>query len=136
MNWDVFNKLRMHPQILGLIGVNKDKLTGVSESQIATVLGVDEILIGKVKKNTAAEGQTASFSSVWGKHILFAYRNPNPSPSRAQNSFGYTFQRQAVIGDTIKVSDPKNAEFVRVTERYDDVILDFDAGYLVTDAVA
>ena len=136
MSWEVWDVLRFHPSILALVGTNKDKLTGVSVDQLAMVMGVDSISIGKVFYNSAKGGQTKIMTPIWGKKIMFMYVNPNPSPEVFEDSFGNTFTFDNLSVDSWKVDDPKDAEFVRVTESYDDVIRDFNAGYLITDAIA
>lgn len=136
MSWEVANVVKYHPDLIALISNDVNKLQGLSEGQLALAMGVDKVLIGSAKYNSAAKGQTQSLSSIWSKNILFTYVNPNPDPTVYEDSFGYTFENEGIVVDEYKVADPKDAMFVRVTEKFDDLILNFDAGYLIKDAVA
>jgi len=113
--------------------IQKDPLT---LTQCERVLGVDRILIGQVRRETAKKGQTSSLANVWGKSVLFAYVNPNPSPEQFEKSFGYQFILQAPIVDQYYDVDPKDVLHVRYEEAYDDVILDAATAYLFTTVVS
>ena len=108
----------------------------LSKEQIAKALGVDKILIGQVRYETAKKGQTSSKTNVWGKSVLFAYVNPSPSPEQFEKSFGYQFILQDPVIDQYYLDDPKDVLFIRYEEAYDDVILDADAGYLFTTVIS
>lgn len=45
---------------------------------IANLLGIEEVLVAHAAYNTAAEGGTASYSSILGDGALLFYRNPSP----------------------------------------------------------
>ena len=136
MPWEVFQVIKYHTDLISLISNDANKLMGLTPDQLAVAMNVDKVIVASVKKNSAAKGATQVLSSVWAKNIMFAYVNPNPTPDVIEDSFGYTFEKEAVTADSYKVADPKDAEFVRVTERHDDLILNFDAAYLIKDAVA
>lgn len=136
LSFEVWNYLRNHPEIIARFSSHSAKFSGATQQQVALALGVEKIAIGHVKKNTATKGQTATLASVWPKSALFIYVNPNPNPDIFEDSFGNSFEFEAMVSDSEKLVDPKGAEFVRVTSSYDDVVRDFGAGYLVSDAVA
>lgn len=80
-NRPVFNALRHHPNMLDRIkytaGVSDP--ASVTPEIMAAVLGIDEIVLARAPENTAAEGQTASMSWVFGNGFLLQYVNPSAS---------------------------------------------------------
>lgn len=139
MNRKVFEDLIAHPKIKATVGVStggtipKEDLT---KEQLAKVMKVEDIIVGKVMYNSAKKGQTKSLASVWGNHIIFAYRNPNPTPEIFEDSIGYRFELTQIMADSYEPDDPPNAVFVREQEEYDDVLLDVNAAYLIYNAVS
>ena len=113
--------------------IQKDPLSLV---QCQMVLGVDKIIIGQVRRETAAKGQTSSLANVWGKSVLFAYVNPNPTPEQFEKSFGYSFVLQDPVIDQYYQEDPKDVLHIRYEEAYDDVILDATTAYLFTTVIS
>lgn len=70
--------LRLHPAVTSrLAGLVSG--TPATDAQIATVLGVDRVLIGKTTKLTSLEGASKTRGDVWGKIAVFAYIEPNPN---------------------------------------------------------
>jgi|SRR3990172_8794678 len=58
-------------------------------SQLATLFGLERVLIGGAMFNSGAEGFDFSPAEVWGPHGWVFYRPPGPS--RTVPSYGYTF---------------------------------------------
>jgi hypothetical protein len=90
----VWNQLRWHPDLIDTI---KWTQRGVlTEDLVASLLGVDRLLIGRALVTTTPEGTaeaSVTYSRIWGKAALFLYvpqranlRQPapaTPSPGRA-----------------------------------------------------
>ena len=92
LGYDVYRVLRNHPDI-----IDRVKYTGrdVPDTQyLAQLFGLDEVLVAKAVKNTAAEGQTGSFSFAFGKSALLVHAAPNPG--LLMPSAGYSFQWRGV----------------------------------------
>ena len=51
----------------------------VTEQMLATLFEVDEVVVGKAKKNTANAGQTVSLSDVWSGFASAVVVNESPS---------------------------------------------------------
>lgn len=83
----VLTQLKRHPKILD---VTKYTTRGfVPNEALAEYFEVDRILVGEALQDTAAEGQAASKSFIWGKDAILAYVDPNPSPLMDQPTLGY-----------------------------------------------
>lgn len=131
--------LQDHPLLKRTNGVAPDGTVPVrelTELEVAKALGLEEIIVGKVKYETANIGQTSSLSNIWGKYFLTMYVNPNPQPKKWQRSFGYTFVLEEPVVDNWTEIDPKYLDYVRVEEEYDDVILDETTAYLLAAVIA
>jgi len=139
MGETVFSYLQDHPQIKRTNGVAPDgtvPVRSLTEAEVAKALGVTKVIVGGAQYETKKLGITSSRSDIWGKYMLFAYINPSPKPRKFQLSLGYKFEQYAHEVDDWDVIDPKNASYVRSQGKYDDVLLDETAGYLIAGAVA
>lgn len=134
--WKVFKYLQYNEKLIAKLSNDSNRTMGLTAEQMAVALGVDRVLVPFAMKNTAEKGKTTVKSPIWTDSVSYLYVNPNPTPMEFEESFGYSYRKTEVTADTYKVDDPKNAEYVRVVEDYDDVILNFGAGYLISDAIA
>lgn len=106
--------------------------------QVASMFGLDDILVSRARIETANIGQTASYArmnTVKAFGIVRAAKNPTVNSLH----FGSTFRLQ---GDpfTTQWNDPsvgsRGGIYARVTTSEDHKIVSADAGYLITAAVA
>jgi hypothetical protein len=86
MSLETFLTLRRHPQLIGRYNAIAAQL---SKEQVAELLGVQDILIGKARKNTAKEGQTDVLGRIWGKDICLFVKND--AQTKKSMSFMRTF---------------------------------------------
>jgi hypothetical protein len=129
MGFKVWQQLRNNPKITAFLG-DTEQLT---KQRLAQILGVEEVLVGTVLYNTAKAGQTAVLGDVWGKDVLFFYREPRPQQRRP--SFGYRFFTQALRAFRWR-DTPVNCDVIRVNEIRAEKIVAASLGYLVKAAVA
>jgi hypothetical protein len=133
----VWNKIRFHPQLLDALGFKYATPGGLSEQQVAQALGVDKILYGQARYETAKEGQASSLAAVWGKHLVFAV-----APERAetmQTSLGYMVRPTGSEPRKVykqPAFNPPGATMILVEDEYDMLISNAAAGYLVKNAIA
>lgn len=134
----VWTKLRQHPKVIkAVFGPNLDGGL-VAPQQLAQVLELDEIVVGRAFRNTAKRGQTATMARVWGKHAALLRRVTNPAgPNRIP-----TFMWTAQFGTRVAGSMPepkiglRGSVRVRAGESVKEVVSANDLGYLFIDAVA
>jgi hypothetical protein len=60
----VFNVLSRHPHILDLLKYSREGIA--QRTELANLFGFTDLLVGAARKQTANQGQTASFSRIWG----------------------------------------------------------------------
>lgn len=129
--------LRYHPQLLDALGFKWDRPGGMSQDEMAKALGVDQVLFGSARYESAKEGQASSLQSVWGKGMIFCV-----SPDKAeimQKSVGYLVrpvgsQPRKVYKETN--FNPPGSTKVLVEDEYDMLISDAACAYLIASAVA
>lgn len=129
--------LRYHPQLLDQLGYKWNRPGGMNQDEMARALGVDEVLFGEARYESAAEGQASSLASVWGKGIVFCV-SPD-KPSIQQKSVGYLVSPTG--GQPRKVYkeaqfNPPGATKILVEDEYDMLISDAACAYLIAAAVA
>lgn len=92
---EAHDHLKNHPDILERIKYTQRGI--VTEDLLAGLLGVERYLVARAVRNTAAEGNTASYSFINNsKNCLLVYAAP--APSLMQPSGGYTFAWTGLFG--------------------------------------
>lgn len=83
----VFNALKNHEDILDRIKYTQKGI--VTEDLLATLFGVERVLVAWSVVNSAAKGATDAIGFIMGKHALLCYSNPTPALKKP--SAGYIF---------------------------------------------
>lgn len=83
----VFNALKNHEDILDRIKYTQKGI--VTEDLLATLFGVDKVVVAWAVVNTADRGATDNIGFIMGKHALLCYVNPRPALKKP--SAGYIF---------------------------------------------
>lgn len=136
MDWQTRQVLRYHPKILENSKYVKDATGGISDDSLAMALGVKRVLVADVTYNSAKQGQTDSLSPLWGKHIVFSV-----SPESAglmQKGFAYDVHLDNKPRKQVRTRpnfDRPENEILNIDDNYD-LMMDFTAGYLITNAIA
>ncbi len=131
---EVARTIQRHPAMLDMFKYNADGL--VPLKQVASWFGLDDILVGKARKDTANSNQTEVSARVWGKHFGIARVATNPGPRTA--CFGLTFR----FGDkeTTQWFDQApgfaGGYWSKVGIADDYKVIANDCGFLYVDAVA
>lgn len=137
---DAWRILRQHPKVIEAIkgtGAGAGAAGTVTREQVADLLEIEQIYVGQGWVNTAARGQTATYSRVWGKHIALLYRDTLAGPQRG-TTFGFTGQFGTRIAGSIP--DPhigmRGGLINRVGWSLKEVVSAPDLGYFIENAVA
>lgn len=135
MDAKVFRALVKHPSILERVmygGSNTDP-ANVGPGAIAALFGLSDVIVGSAMYNTAAQGQTASVSRIWGSDVYVAYR-----PALAMidaPALGYRFEWAEFSGGQFGFSarqwysDERDSQMVELKKYYDQEICLAAAGY-------
>jgi hypothetical protein len=131
---DVYEYLRQHPLVVDKFKYTSNDLP--TRQQLAQFFGLDDLLVGDAWNDTANEGQTASYSRIWGKN--FGILRVADRASIRNASFGYTFR----FGQksTTEWFDPKpgvaGGYYAKVGLQECHEIVAADAGYLYTTVIS
>lgn len=132
MSMSVFNTLADHPKIIAR--VQYSQLGVVTKELLATLFGVDQVLIGEAGYNTANEGQTDSLAYIWGKHAVLAYIEK--SPKLKMLSLGATFTYDTRVVERWDDGDRKGTYVRAGNDYYVHKIIAKECGYLIRNAIA
>lgn len=99
LGYDVFIALQSHPKILATFLSRAGSASGatpdlVNEQWLARIFNVDEVVVGRAKKNTANDGQTVSMTDVWTGFAAAVMVQERPNP-KATTAWGYQFRYRA-----------------------------------------
>lgn len=136
---DVYTYMINHPHLRDAVAYKGESV--ITKEQLKTILFPHyapadcEILIGQSVYNSAQKGQTAVGARSWSDVFIYAYINPKKDARVHQSSMCYSFNKGK---DSVQVKTWKQPNFLDTEEnvtdnwQYDDVIMDFDCGYLIT----
>lgn len=129
--------LRQHPALVSAALANSGTKGTITREQLASLLEVEEVVIGQGYVNTAKPGQPAQMTRVWGKHAALIYRNKLANSQRGA-TFGFTAQ----WGNRVAAewAEPKwglrGAVRVRAGESVRELVIAPDLGLLFQNVVA
>jgi len=127
----VYNKLKHHPKIIELI---KYSQKGVLTSDLmASIFGIEKVIVGEAGYNTAKEGKPESLSYLWGKNAILAYVEPQPGIKKF--SLGYTFQSQKFQTRRARM-ETKHSDWFEVGDIETEKIVCAACGYRISPAIA
>ncbi len=139
INYDVRDCLIDHPDILGRKVPTSSDVP--DEAFLASVLGVERVLVGETIYATNKENGTAATSFQFGKNALLTYTAP--SPGLRTQSAAYTFAWKGVSGGLGLTAGVKRfrleqieSDRVEINMAWDNKVIDSALGYFFSAAVA
>ena len=141
----VWPKLRTNPAVKGYIQSRAGTSAGVIPMQVelatvAELIGVERVVVGRAKYNSAQEGLAVSSDYVWGKSAALLRVEPNPDPLMTE-TFGYTYRyggkayRNEVIPD--RLGGAMGGQFIKLSTFEDDVVIGgANTGFLMTTVIS
>lgn len=142
MGRSVYDAIVDHPEIIDRLkyGQTAGAPAMASRQALASLFGVDEILIMNAIENTAAEGATAAHSFIGGNHCLLTYSTN--APGLMTPTAGYTFSWTGLLGSgadgnrikSFRMED-RSADRVEIDMCFDMKLVSADLGQFWSDAV-
>lgn len=135
MSIDVWLQIVNHPDFLARLGLTQDR--AMTEQHFLSLMapyGITKVYIAKASYNTAAEGQTASLSRVWGKHFWLGYVTDTPGQQEINGGYKFSLRGQRYVTRE-QFINPQGNELVNV-DTYDYELLSADVYYLIKNAIA
>jgi len=122
--YQVMTVLEDHPDFIERIKYSERGI--VTKELIASIIGVDKIIVPGAGINNAALGQAASLGYLWGKDVIFAYVPPRPGLKVP--AFGYEFTWGSQYVDRWREA-PRKSDLIRCQRSYDlKLVAQGDAG--------
>lgn len=139
--YNVWSKLIQHPDFVdraqGAVVVTADVVSQLLKS---TFPSIKQIIVGDAQYNSGVEGGTDALAEIWNGICLVAYIEA--TPRLKSRSLGFTYQRKASrvvdelpMGSGSHEAWDRKGDFVRVTDKYDQKLVDVKCAYLVKSAV-
>ena len=132
MGYSTYLTLLRHPQLVGLLSTNKDRI--LTDDELKRFLRVDNLVVGKAV--TSTDGETVT--DIWGDNMGLTYtaREVDGQRSYRVPSFGYTLVKQGWPQVDKYTENGGKVEFIRATEISDAFVLSAGAGYLISNTNA
>lgn len=141
MSYAVWTTLLQHPDMIaratGAVVVTADVVTQII---MRAFPNIKNLWIGTAQYNSALEGGTDTLAEIWGKNTVIAYIEPKPTLKSRSLGFTYTKTAPRVVdempmGKGGEAWDRKG-DFIRVTDKYDQKLVDNKCAYLIKNAIA
>lgn len=142
---EVARNLRRNAKLIAKLGNDRNRgQKEVANSDLASVLGIDRVIIGKSMKPTHAQGDTAAaYTDIWDDEyaMLCKLASPMTSGSPAKPGLGLTMHwggDGSVAGGMVETywNDDFRCEVVRVRHQMQEKILHVPAGWLLSNITA
>lgn len=136
--WGVAQKLKVHNKITDAFKYTAQQGAVITIEQLAAYFEVENIIVSGALKNTAAEGQAAALSRIWGKDVWLGFVDPGTTPRNGM-TFGKTFRakQNGVPRLTRRFREEKaRTDWYEVSEAVDEKITAGEAGYVIKSAIA
>ncbi len=136
---DVWVILRKLPELLDAVK-GSTRYQGspgglVKPEELAGLLEIENVLVGRGRYISSKEGQTSTYTRLWGKHVVACYVEKNPGVKTI--TFGVTFSElpRTTFTDFDGKRGVKGAKFIKTAWNSDEQILASDLGFIIENAV-
>jgi len=126
----VYDKLKHHPKILELIKYSQKGV--LTTDLMASLFGIEKVIVGEAGYNTAKEGKAAVLSYLWAKNAILAYVEPKPGIKKF--SLGYTFQSQKFQTRRARI-ETKHSDWFEVGDIETEKMICVACGYRISPAI-
>lgn len=136
INKETWDKLRMHPLVLDLYKHTQKAI--LTQPEVASALGIEEIVVSKAVKNTAAEGATFSGGFIFGKNALLLHVPSAPGLRTPAGGYTFEWERVGKLTTTIEKTreDIRDRDLLKGKTAWDQAAVGTILGYFISGAVA
>ena len=139
---EVWKELKEHPDTLDRIkfGSNAGSPAIVNKNLFAQLIEVDNVFVPQATRNTAGEGETASYDFFYGKSAALLYVEPQPGILKA--SAGYTFSWTGLGNNNFGTAvskfrmEPLKSDRIEIESAYDQKQIAADMGVFFDSVVS
>ena len=137
LDWATADKLKYHPKLLTNLGFNYARPGGLTAEEIAKAFDIKKVLVATCNYDSSKEGQTESFTPIWGKDVILGVLPDSAGPFQA--SLGYRLQKSGKNPRRVwkyAINNPPETTAVLVDDEYQHFLSNVKAGYLIKNAIA
>jgi len=139
--WNVMQTLIYHPDIVSLFPNAAVITADMVASKLGSLFGLKKVMVGSAMYNNANKGATDNVAEIWDKDCLIAYIEDSPSLKSRTLARTYTkgTRRQVELAPMNSGSLEqlqRKADYIQVTDKYDQVLVDQATAYLIEAAIA
>lgn len=132
---EVWDKLKHHPSFLERVKYSQKGV--ITLELLASLVGVDRVLIGGAYYVSSDEGQTETTAYLWGKDAILAFINPRTAQKMITLGLTYTWKKMQTKRLRGTDEEDRAGTYVRVGNMYyDQQLVSAGAGYLLKSVVA
>ena len=133
MGYETYRALRRHPQLVGLLSENKDRVLTIED--LKRFFEVETINVGKA---VYSDDNGATTKDIWGDNLILSYtaRAAGGERSVRTPSFGYTIFKNGWPQVDKYTENGGKLHMVRATEINAPFVLASGAGYLISNTNA
>ena len=131
--------MRTHPSVVAAcrpMGGNAEAGGVVTRQELADVLELNQVLVGRRLVNTAAPGAAPVYERVWGKHALLAYIDPSPNIDTISLAWTFSETESMPYREFDQASGEKGAVYLRESWNEDLKLISQAMGFFFQNAVA
>jgi hypothetical protein len=130
----VWDKLKYLPAFLERVKYSQKGV--ITPDLLASLIGVDRVIVAGAGYNNTKEGQTDSMSYIWGKNAILAYIAPRIAPKLMTLGLTYTWQQMQTERLRGTDEEDRKGTYIRGGNfYYDQNLVSASAGYLVKNAI-
>ena len=140
--WDTYITLLYHPKIKDLFP-GTSHITGQMLSDGLTKIfpSIKTLLVGMAQYNNSNKGATLDLEEIWTKSCVISYTQKKPKLKSRSFSHTYQYRKPRFVNflnmdrggkDLID----RNSDWIKVNDKYDQVLVDETCGYLIDQAIS
>jgi hypothetical protein len=136
---EAWSKFRQLPEVIDAVKSAARPAGGsgyATAPEVAALFEVEQVLVGRARYITSKEGQTPSYTRLWGKHCAALHTAKNPGVRSI--TFGLTFceMLREVQREFDAKRGVKGAHYLKVAWNSDEKVIAPELGYLIQNAIA
>jgi len=133
--------LRNHPDIIARFGGGFTNTKNVTQEMVASIFGLDRVIVSDVRKSTTKPKVAAALARVWDTQVMLIFNDPR-GLGRKQPTFGSLFAQRLGGGPTFRVrkwlSEEKGiggADTIQVEHRSIEKVVAADFGFHISAVI-
>lgn len=139
---NLWKVMKHHPMLIGRLSNDKTRILSLDD--LRQLFEIDRIFIGSASKNTANEGQTASYSPIWSKDMWIGHVNMNPGKEEASAMYTFSWDYTGSKGGEPKGirgvrrwrDENIHSDVIEAYQSYDQKITGSGLGYVIEGAIS